>query len=396
MAIKLPNGKIARTIAEQVYKNMQDIVFLMNKKDFQILVVDELPEEGQENTLYLVPSDDPEQHNVYTEYVWTGTAFEMVGTTAIDISNMVTTDTNQNIVGEKTFESSVEFYDEIVLTVDAAFTGDILPKSTDSYDIGSSTYKWHDLYASHEVIIDDTSLSRSSDYNGIEITLGKNLVLGGILFPRYTNSFNIGSSGNCWDYIYVNNLSNGSGDMKSHCNLIPSANNALDLGSASYAWKDLHLSNSITIKNPDQAVTYGWTIDEDTMERLRFKRNNVTRFYIAAGLALTETVAPFTHDAYDLGRTNYYYRNLYLSGIAYVPIIEDSSQVLFKINGNNRYYLNDNAIFPANNNLKDLGRNGNTWRNLYLAGDLTDGTNSVNVADLKALIDYAKAQGWIS
>ena len=83
MAIKLPDGKIARTLPEQVDKNMQDIAFLMNKKDFRIEVVEELPEEGEEGVLYLVPSDDPEQDNVYTEYIWTGTAFEMVGTTAI-------------------------------------------------------------------------------------------------------------------------------------------------------------------------------------------------------------------------------------------------------------------------------------------------------------------------
>ena len=45
---------------------------------------------------------------------------------------------------------------------------------------------------------------------------------------------------------------------------------------------------------------------------------------------------------------------------------------------------------------KDLGRAANKWGNLYLEGNLSDGTNTATIADLAALITYAKGQGWIS
>lgn len=290
MPIKLPNGKIARTIAEQVYKNMKDIAFLMNKKDFQILVVEELPEEGSENTLYLVPSDDPEQGNVYTEYIWTGTAFEMVGTTAIDISNMVTTDTNQNIIGEKTFENPVTFYSNITLNVDAAFEGDVLPTSTDSYDLGSDTYAWHDFYM-------QGLLKIKSAVNTFEL---KN--------AGYYIEMKEGSTVLCsW----------GSGGLAVGTSIYPNAANK-DLGQAANKWKDF-----------------------------------------------------------------------YMSGVAYIPQIDGTSELRFSIGGNKRYYMTDGAVFAGNDNLKDLGRSGNRWKDVYVSGHLKDGLG--NDATMEELVGIGKA-----
>ena len=63
--------------------------------------------------------------------------------------------------------------------------------------------------------------------------------------------------------------------------------------------------------------------------------------------------------------------------------------------GNNRVLsLQSTAFFPRLN--IDCGRSNNKWKDLYLSGVLSDGTNSVPIADLAALITYAKAQGWIS
>lgn len=44
----------------------------------------------------------------------------------------------------------------------------------------------------------------------------------------------------------------------------------------------------------------------------------------------------------------------------------------------------------------DFGDSSNLFTNFYLSGNISDGTNSVTVADLAALITYAKGQGWIS
>lgn len=43
----------------------------------------------------------------------------------------------------------------------------------------------------------------------------------------------------------------------------------------------------------------------------------------------------------------------------------------------------------------DLGTRSLKWKDLYLSGNLSDGTNTVTIADIAALITYAKGQSWI-
>lgn len=58
----------------------------------QISVVESLPTvaEGKSNVIYLVAKTKSETQNVYDEYLFTGTAFEKVGDTTIDLSNYLT------------------------------------------------------------------------------------------------------------------------------------------------------------------------------------------------------------------------------------------------------------------------------------------------------------------
>lgn len=53
-------------------------------------VVGSLPETGQAGIIYLVPKGDPETGDVYDEYVWANSAFELIGTTAIDLTGYAT------------------------------------------------------------------------------------------------------------------------------------------------------------------------------------------------------------------------------------------------------------------------------------------------------------------
>lgn len=57
----------------------------------QIQVVEQLPETGKSNIIYLISNSGTGQ-NIYDEYLWTGTAFEKIGTTAIDLSNYLQKD----------------------------------------------------------------------------------------------------------------------------------------------------------------------------------------------------------------------------------------------------------------------------------------------------------------
>ena len=49
-------------------------------------IVEDLPGTGEKGVIYLISNDGSGQ-NIYDEYIWTGTAFEKIGTTDVDLSN---------------------------------------------------------------------------------------------------------------------------------------------------------------------------------------------------------------------------------------------------------------------------------------------------------------------
>ena len=49
-------------------------------------IVEDLPPTGEKGVIYL-KSNGGSGNNIYDEYIWTGTAFEKIGTTAVDLSN---------------------------------------------------------------------------------------------------------------------------------------------------------------------------------------------------------------------------------------------------------------------------------------------------------------------
>lgn len=78
--------------------NKNDPTYIKNKPEIhnvEFRVVDELPEEGDSWSIYLVPLEDPETPNIYEEYIWcivdTDTyGWEKIGTTDIDLSGYIT------------------------------------------------------------------------------------------------------------------------------------------------------------------------------------------------------------------------------------------------------------------------------------------------------------------
>lgn len=66
------NDAIAKAVAEAAHITFQ--------------AVDALPETGQPNVIYLIPSVDADENNVKTEYMWINNAWEIIGTTTTDLS----------------------------------------------------------------------------------------------------------------------------------------------------------------------------------------------------------------------------------------------------------------------------------------------------------------------
>lgn len=67
------NDAIAKAVTEAAHITFQ--------------VVDALPDTGQPNVIYLVPSVDVDANNVKTEYMWINNAWEIIGTTTADLSD---------------------------------------------------------------------------------------------------------------------------------------------------------------------------------------------------------------------------------------------------------------------------------------------------------------------
>lgn len=80
---QLTNGAGYQT-ASDVQGAINDALADVTGIEYQI--VEDLPPTGEKGVIYLM-SNGGSGNNIYDEYIWTGTAFEKIGTTAVDLSN---------------------------------------------------------------------------------------------------------------------------------------------------------------------------------------------------------------------------------------------------------------------------------------------------------------------
>ena len=235
-------NKEFRNLQEQVLKNAQDIETLKGRENLQIVIVEELPEVGNPNYIYLVPNEDEEESNVYNEYIWLveEETYEKIGGVSIDLTNYVTLNTDQTIDSIKSiayqkelrfatsdtnkYFSILEQNNYFVLNAVGLATrlklGSYLTKfvpTSTSQDLGATDARWQDL-----------NLSRAIDFgNDAKITKDS------------SNRLNFNFGGNA--IIKV-----GSNSSYVKASWLPEDNNTHDLGSSSYAWKDAYIAGNIS------------------------------------------------------------------------------------------------------------------------------------------------------
>ena len=111
-----------------------------NGSSIKMLIVDTLPTENiSENTIYLVSNNSSNTNNIYTEYVYINSNWEIIGSTDIDLSNYLQKDI-------------LEEYDE-----------------TKTYNIGNYIIKNNCLYQ----CIKDIEVSEEFDKNKWQIIIGQ-------------------------------------------------------------------------------------------------------------------------------------------------------------------------------------------------------------------------------
>ena len=228
-------NKEFRNLQEQVLKNAQDIETLKGRENLQIVIVEELPEEGNPNYIYLVPNDEGEQPDVYEEYIWLADEerYELIGGVSIDLTNYVTLDSAQTISGVKTFSSgvktsSVSSTEDLALHSESGIEtkGNVIPQTTNTNDIGSSSKKYKDLHLSGNAYVDDTKEIQFAAYAGA----GKYFYI-----KSQSNTLHLGASGVAANLILDSYL----------ISFIP-AGNTQDLGNATHYWRDLYLTGNIS------------------------------------------------------------------------------------------------------------------------------------------------------
>lgn len=76
---------------------------------FDQQVVTELPETGEKGVIYLIANGSDEEQNVHDEYIWTGTGYEHIGSTKVDLTGYV----KEEDLGEVSTEEIDSWFAEV-------------------------------------------------------------------------------------------------------------------------------------------------------------------------------------------------------------------------------------------------------------------------------------------
>lgn len=191
-------------------------------KKASMQVVSALPTTGEEGIIYLLGTEQP-----YEMYIYEGSAWIDLGSTSIDLTNYVTTNTSQTITGAKTFNGGIGAstittqvitgcYESSTLGVDS----NIIPITTSTYSLGSSSKFWGNLYLSGNAYVkgnlsDGTnavSIANIVTVDGEQTITGSKTfdiapTVGG-LFATSTSA-QIGSSSKAFSFVYTANIAYG-------------------------------------------------------------------------------------------------------------------------------------------------------------------------------------------
>ena len=145
--------------------------------------------------------------------------------------------------------------------------GTITPYSNNSYSLGSSSYKWNNVYSTYGTF----------DYLGKSLNANSYGITGlGTITPYSNGSYNLGSSSYYWNYVYG-------------INIIPSGKYTSYLGNSSYHWDYFYVD---TIRGA--GGTDSIEIENNAFTRCLFPADNVK---------------------YDIGGSGFFYKNVFTQSL---------------------------------------------------------------------------------
>jgi len=221
--------------------------------------------------------------------------------------------------------------------------GNVGPSSTASYDLGSSSYRWRDIFSSRNVYASGTVQGATMrSYGALSAdgaaTFNGTIALGDATADTITANGYFGS------------------------NLIPSVNNTYTLGTAALRWKNLYATN-VSSTNID-ALGYVST----------------TNLYSSTGLLGNVT----TTNIYNSGIVST--TQLYVNGVAATGIESQDLQDVTNLGAVTTDWIqfagatSTNHFLPGTNNLFNLGSTAYRWANLFAVnGNFTGTVTTTNL-----------------
>lgn len=366
MAIEV-DGKIYRNLPEQVEENANQIEDL--KTLFSTLGT-VMVYKGSVATYADLPTEDQKIGDVYNvidtgnNYAWDGEGWDEIGS-SVDLSNLVTLDSAQNITGAKTFIGdslklqreagdnliwyfSPQLYGNMALKRgnDTAFVwnvGTFIYPASSTFDLGTSANKWKNLYLSSGVYTTDIYFNEDSttnyikvDSGGMQIRAGGNPIrLQGDTRPYDDATFDLGSSSYRWKDIRCSgSVYFGSSNARIYLDgssikfsnriqigtIFPTSDKLNDLGNGiGWYWRDLWLYRDIV------------TVDENNVQK------TIPVNKIATIKTLDSTAVNSAWSTTTLV-TGFYKNEASLSTVAY-NALKDAKSIFIK--------MSDNGIYPA-------------------------------------------------
>jgi hypothetical protein len=252
---------------------------------------------------------------------------------------------------------------DVVITTSA-----LRPKTDNTVDLGTSTLEFKDLFIDGTANIDTLQVDESATITA-NLTVNGNTTLGNAATDTVTVTADVAS------------------------NLIPSADNTYNLGSATDEWANIYIDGTAQVDTLQ--------VDESATITANLTVNGNTTLGDSAADTVTVTadvasnLIPSVDNTYDLGSATDEWRNLYIDGTAQVDTLQvDESATIaanltvsgnatittnLTVNGNTTIGNADtdtitvtadvaSNLIPSADNTYDLGASGSEWKDLYITG----------------------------
>jgi len=236
------------------------------------------------------------------------------------------------------------------------------PLTNDTYDLGSSSYIWRNVYTNH--------IKNSNGHNSLESFTNETY-----LFAHDNWRLRLYDNGSGTHYIYV------------RTDFLPSANYTYDLGSSSYTWKNVYtgaVKNSAgynALSSSDQS-TYLYAHDN---WRLRLYDNGSGTHHIH----VNSKIIPYVNNNFSLGDSDHRWQYLYANKIhAGITAYDDNAYI--NVCCNDSHLASINAYGHSNGTgLLFVGQNANSGGGIVYNG----GNYYLTWADQDYIVFYRRNGG---